>query len=73
MFTNEDFIEAPVAISLTQSKIKIMTATEEVFQKKMDKIAKGPDGISTWLLSKVQDVLGKPICMIYNKSLFSGE
>ena len=77
VFTNEDITNAPVATSLTQSTVESMTATEEIFKKKLSKIksnaAPGPDGITAWLLPKLQDVLAKPICMIYNTSLSSGE
>ena len=77
VFTNEDITNAPVATSLTQLTVESMTATEEIFKKKLSKIksnaAPGPDGITAWLLSKLQDVLAKPICMIYNASLSSGE
>ena len=35
--------------------------------------APGPDGIAAWLPSKLQDVIAKPICTIFNKSLSSRE
>ena len=55
---------------------RIFTVTEEMFRKKLANVkngALGPDKITKRQLSELKDVVAQPICIIFNKSLSTGE
>ena len=77
VFTTEDLDNLPSPTPLCYSKIGSLTITEEMFKKQLSKTkqngAPGPDIITTKVLNELKDIISEPLCIIFNKSLATGD
>ena len=77
VFTTEDLNNLPSLAPLCNSKIGSLTVTEEMFKKQLSKTKKngapGPDIITTKVLDELKDIISEPLCIIFNKSLATGD
>lgn len=78
VFTDEDTTNIPVPQKMCEANISpTFVVTEEMFKKKLSKIKKngapGPDKVTGRVLIELEDVVALPLCLIFNKSLSSGE
>ena len=77
VFTNEDTTNIPVPQQMCDANISSFVVTEEMFKKRLSKVKKngapGPNKITQQVLSELQDVVALPLCIIFNKSLSTGE
>ena len=77
-FTKEDISSLPVRDDLNlQSTLTDINITPEMVQKKLDKLrtdkSSGPDGVHPLLLKNLSSILSKPLSLIFNTSLQTGE
>ena len=77
VFTAEDTTNIPVPQNMCNVDIKSFVVTEEMFKKRLSKVKKngapGPDKVTQQVLAELQDVVALPLCIIFNKSLNTGE
>ena len=77
VFTDEDTTSIPVPRQMCEATISPnFIVTEEMFRKKLANAkngAPGPDKITKHLLTELKEVVAQPICIIFNKSLSTGE
>jgi hypothetical protein len=77
VFTKEDKENLPQKEKETNVEIGEVTVTREKIMKKIDKLRKdsapGPDGIHPMLLKETKYEISKPLCIIFEQSLQSGE
>ena len=76
VFTDEDTTDIPIPEQICNVDIDSLTVDEEMFVKRLSQTkdgAPGPDKITQRILSELKDVVSQPLCLIFNKSLCSGE
>ena len=77
VFTDEDTENIPTLERMCNSDIGSLTVNEEMFKARLSKIkqngAPGPDKITPRILTELKDVVALPLCMIFNKSIHTGE
>jgi hypothetical protein len=77
VFTKEDKENLPQKERETNVQISEVTVTREEIMKKIYKLRKdsapGPDGIHPILLKETKYEISKPLCIIFEQSLQSGE
>ena len=77
VFTNEDCTNIPTPQQMPNVNIGSLVVNEEMFKKRLSKTkqngAPGPDKITSKILSELADVVALPLCIIFNKSIRTGE
>ena len=77
VFMTEDLNNLPTIAPFCNSKIGSLTVTEEMFKKQLSKTKKngapGPDIITTKVLDELKDIISEPLCIIFNKSVATGD
>ena len=77
MFTYEDTARIPILDPFCNAHFESLTVNEAMFNKCLDKLkdesATGPDKITPHVLKELGDFVSFPLCMIFSKSLSTGE
>ena len=77
VFTNEDTTSIPVPQQMCTAEVESLLITEDMFKERLSKVKKngapGPDNVTKQVLSELQDAVALPLCIIFNKSLSTGE
>ena len=76
-FTHENIEEVPVFSSRTDVLLADITITDGMVFDKLSKLkpfkSPGPDGIHPYTLKECSISICRPLCMLYNQSLQSGQ
>lgn len=77
VFTDEDTANIPTPVQMCDVDIGSLTVNEEMFKTRLSNIkqngAPGPDKITPRILTELKEVVALPLCIIFNKSIRSGE
>ena len=77
VFTKEDTTNIPTPMQMCDEDVGTLTVTTEAFKKCLSTTKKngapGTDNVNQKVLSEIDDIVSIPICIIFNKSLHSGE
>ena len=77
VFTEEDTANIPTLERMGETDVGSLIVSEEMFKARLSKIkqngAPGPDKITPRILTELKDVVALPLCMIFNKSIHTGQ
>ena len=77
VFTDEDTTSIPSPQQMCNAEVETLSITEDMFKERLSKVKKngapGPDNVTQLVLAELEEVIAVPLCIIFNKSLSTGE